>query len=822
MAYSPGMETQGVLWKFPRLVKRKPANHTYLAMKNATHTFLISLVAFLAISKNASAGVHVWSGAASTLWSAAGNWSSGGVPAAAETSLQLIFPVISSGNKATVDNIPGLVVDLMNINDGSYYFKGANAAKLTFSGAGPASIISSGSGFEFESTLPLVVNGVCEIKNTSGSATFSNTISGSGGMEFQGFTVIGGTSANTYTGTTLVTGSLNLDKTAGLACFSGPLVIDGGSLSSPEGNAIPDNVPITVTDGILSVYGGLETLGPLTLNHSNLKLDTTKYAVTFGATVTVTGGSAIYGNFSLGSPARAFDVASDNTLTVYGKMGDYSSSPGGFVKMGAGYMDLRAANDFSGTANIAAGTVFVNNSNGLGTPSGGVSVAVDAALYLSSTNGDLAIGNETLNLSGKLRCDTNASWSGPINLIGTASEFEGTQTVNGPKIFTHTGVVSGSGQLKKTGAGRLVLGGASANTYTGGTVLAQGDVYLSKSSGNAIPGDLNIVAAFVFLTGSEQIANNSNVILNGIIDFGARTETIGSLAGDNGVLKFALGTLITGGNNASTTFKGTLSGYGNTCLIKNGTGNFSVLNYSGADSPNSLDGDITINAGALTVDGFQLGDVTVNTGGLLQGNGTVHNVVLNGGKINLSNLKIASLTSLTNTSQIIGDIQGENHFGHVKAAGTVNLSGISFSGMLGYNPYAGASFLLIDNDGTDPVVGSFNGVPEGASVVINGRTFKISYHGGDGNDVVLLLIDGGLASPVITSSSFYIIPGSGMHHHIEVHSQINVLHGLQYSDDMKDWQTYPKKSATSDAQGNLVFDFNAPPVPKRFFRVYIP
>jgi fibronectin-binding autotransporter adhesin len=816
------MGPQVVLWEFKGTIERKSVNETDLPMKKTAHPLLISLFALLAAYINASAGVHVWSGAASTLWSAAGNWSSGGVPTAGETSLQLIFPFMSSGNKTTVDNVPGLVVDLMNINDGSYVFKGANAAKLTFSGAGPSSIISSGSGYEFESSLPLVINGMCEIENTSGTATFSNTISGSGGMEFKGFAVIGGTSANTYTGTTLVTGSLSLDKSAGLACFSGPLVIDEGSLSSSEGNAIPDNLPITVKDGTLFVSGGLETLGPLTLNHSNLKLDTTKYAVTFGATVTVTGGSAIYGNFSLGGPARIFDVASNNTLTVYGKMGDYSSGAGGFVKMGAGYMDLRAANDFSGAANIAAGAVFVNNSNGLGTPAGGVSVAVDAAVYLSPLNGDLAIGNETLNLSGKLRWQTNAIWSGPINLIGTASEFEGTQSVSGPAVLTHSGVISGSGQLKKTGGGRLILGGASANTYTGGTVLEQGDVYLSKSSGNAIPGDLNIVAAFVFLIGSEEIANNSNVILNGIIDFGARTETIGSLTGDNGVLKFALGTLITGGNNTSTTFKGNLSGYGNTCLIKNGTGNFTVFNYSGADIPTSLDGDITINAGALTVDGFQLGDVTVNTGGLLQGKGTVHNVVLNGGQINLSNLKIASLTSITNTSQITGDIQGENQFGHVKATGTVNLSGISFSGMLGYNPYAGASFLLIDNDGTDPVVGSFNGFPEGASVVINGRTFKISYHGGDGNDVVLLLIDGGLASPVVTSSSFHIIQGSGMHHHIEVHSQSNVLHGLQYSDDLIEWKIYPKKTATSDAQGNLVFDFDASPAPKRFFRVYIP
>lgn len=40
----------------------------------------------------------------------------------------------------------------------------------------------------------------------------------------------------------------------------------------------------------------------------------------------------------------------------------------------------------------------------------------------------------------------------------------------------------------------------------------------------------------------------------------------------------------------------------------------------------------------------------------------------------------------------------------------------------------------ISNDLADAVVGTFNGLAEGATV---GSGFTISYHGGDGNDVVL-------------------------------------------------------------------------------------
>src|ERR1051326_3225033 len=46
-------------------------------------------------------------------------------------------------------------------------------------------------------------------------------------------------------------------------------------------------------------------------------------------------------------------------------------------------------------------------------------------------------------------------------------------------------------------------------------------------------------------------------------------------------------------------------------------------------------------------------------------------------------------------------------------------------------------FPIIDNDGTDPVVGTFAGLPEGATFKAGSYTYWITYKGGDGNDVVL-------------------------------------------------------------------------------------
>ncbi len=59
------------------------------------------------------------------------------------------------------------------------------------------------------------------------------------------------------------------------------------------------------------------------------------------------------------------------------------------------------------------------------------------------------------------------------------------------------------------------------------------------------------------------------------------------------------------------------------------------------------------------------------------------------------------------------------------------------SGNLAFMPAVGSAFTLIQNDGNDAVVGTFAGLPQGATLSLGGMTFQISYVGGTGNDVVL-------------------------------------------------------------------------------------
>src|SRR5262249_18413388 len=70
----------------------------------------------------------------------------------------------------------------------------------------------------------------------------------------------------------------------------------------------------------------------------------------------------------------------------------------------------------------------------------------------------------------------------------------------------------------------------------------------------------------------------------------------------------------------------------------------------------------------------------------------------------------------------------------------------------------GQKFTILNNDGVEAIIGTFNGLPEGATVSSGGYKFAISYVGGTGNDVVLTLIE--VPGSVVSSS---VAAGNGNH-----------------------------------------------------------
>ncbi|WP_198037231.1 M4 family metallopeptidase [Maribacter hydrothermalis] len=89
------------------------------------------------------------------------------------------------------------------------------------------------------------------------------------------------------------------------------------------------------------------------------------------------------------------------------------------------------------------------------------------------------------------------------------------------------------------------------------------------------------------------------------------------------------------------------------------------------------------------------------------------------------------------TAEVNGATAGTEH-DQIVVTGTVTLNGVNLNLMGGYANAATDEIILIDNDGADPISGTFNGLDEGADVSFGAFTGTISYVGGDGNDVVLL------------------------------------------------------------------------------------
>ncbi|MFN8709592.1 MAG: Ig-like domain-containing protein, partial [Planctomyces sp.] len=78
-------------------------------------------------------------------------------------------------------------------------------------------------------------------------------------------------------------------------------------------------------------------------------------------------------------------------------------------------------------------------------------------------------------------------------------------------------------------------------------------------------------------------------------------------------------------------------------------------------------------------------------------------------------------------------------YDQLNVTGTVAVGGnLNVSVENGFTPAIGDVFTILTNDGTDPISGTFNGLPQGGLVNYGGNIFAISYTGGtNGNDITL-------------------------------------------------------------------------------------
>jgi len=448
------------------------------------------------------------------------------------------------------------------------------------------------------------------------------------------------------------------------------------------------------------------------------------------------------------------EVGSGQRLHVSGIV----TGAGGMVKNGEGTLTLAAANTFAGTLRVRYGTVEADHSSALGSVNGGTEVSAGATLRLGRDTTALTFpAGESLTLAGTLDAAADVTVAGTI----TAQESP-VITLRAGCILTHAGVLTGTpGELRFAGAGWMVLADGGVNSCRGVMAVADTAVlYLDKTAGNAVTGPLRFFSptASVRLLRDEQIADDAEIQFGngGIFDPGNHTETLAAFTGAGGELRLHEGlvTVQCQGSAQCGSVGGPLriSGEIRGRLRKTGAGVWKVhaATVSGAQNLSRL----VLAEGGLELHGEWAGTLDVE-GGLLQGGETQTGLLrCTGGQVMLSGFSAGGFTGKQiggTVAALLDEATAASGLHQLRVNGAVDLTGVTLQTALNFLPMTHSLFTLLDNDGTDPIAGTFAGLPEGAALSLNGQPFTITYRGGDGNDAVLHFAGIGTPGPEIVA-----------------------------------------------------------------------
>jgi fibronectin-binding autotransporter adhesin len=498
-----------------------------------------------------------------------------------------------------------------------------------------------------------------------------------------------------------------------------------------------NNLPTTLVFRSLSMASG-----NYVINGNPLKLSGNIVSLGTGANHTVNVGVLLVGTVPL-----TINVGTDAHLSLMKNIAGNKA----ITKNGPGRLFLAGNNGFTGILTINIGAVQIANSNALGSATGRTNVMSGAALELVEfipLGGEFPVNltiAEPLSIFGGGIQNTGALrsmggrhvWNGNITLGGGIGNAIGVDAEAGPFTpdqLTINGVIEdiASGGFRKVGGGRLLLAGN--NTYRETTNIDAGVVRMLNSNALGATTGLTRVAHNAALEiasviiGPEEIPVNSSEPLQlfggGVQGTGVVRNLFGFNSFSGPIQLMATSTIAVDRSIDQLLISSVISGTG-MGLVKKQLGELKLSNN------NTYTGRTTIQGGTLTVNGSQTASPITVTSGVLQGIGSVGAVSLAvGGTISPGGNALGSMTINGGLSTRGGRFRvdiGER----LRVIGSVSLSSLVVSV---FGPTTTTVPLIIENDGTDAVVGNMNGVViTGAS----GQSFKINTLGGTGNDVVL-------------------------------------------------------------------------------------
>lgn len=494
---------------------------------------------------------------------------------------------------------------------------------------------------------------------------------------------------------------------------------------------------------------------------------TGSYTVTVSGTQFVTGitveeGSPIFsgGSLSLTGATSTMSIVGGSTATFNSLL----ASTTGFTKTGTGTLILgNAANAFTGTTTVSAGTLKLSVSGGL---------SANSALVIDSGGTvDFDWGHSA----------TIASLAGS----GTLDTKGGTLTVGDAANTTFSGLLTDSGAyggIVKNGTGTLTLSGA--NTFAGQVNITAGALNLQHSSalggstwGNTVAagaalqfqnnitvneGSFNLNGSGIGSTGALRNISGANTFTGSVVL--ASSATIGSdagtlsLTGDVNLGSSQTLTLVGDGNLAfSGAIYGSASG-----LTQTGTG---TTTFSGS-SANSFGGTLNIDSGTVQFN-KTAGTNATNGGAINIGNGV--------GAANSATLTLLASNQIPDSSALI-TINADGRFNLNNQTETINLLGgtgtldLGTTGKLSLGVNGGSSVFggIIAGTGTLEKLGAgtltFNSnidfagtlLLSGGTLALNGYNLTVGTLRITGNTI---LDFGNSAASVLNATTFVVDAG---------------------------------------------------------------
>jgi autotransporter-associated beta strand protein len=604
--------------------------------------------------------------------------------------------------------------------------------------------------------------GAFTIDKASGSDTFSGQITGGIGLAKAGAGTLVLSGSNSYSGGTLISAgtlTLNGGQLSGGITNNASLVIHGDLVNAVSGaGSVTKTGSANTAIWVANTYSGATVIegGSVRLDGAGMISSNSALQIASGASFSITGFFATSNNVTVAGLTGAGIVqGAAGTLTV-NKASTASDVFTGNVQGGIG-LTLDGATQLwlAGSNNYTGGTIIGSNNvlnlvdaSGLGSTAAGTTVVNGGVLRLQGTNSGgsgISVGAEALTISGLGRAGNGGAvrsvsgtntWQGKVTMaadarigaavnsfltldVASGNAIEAANfnlsTEGAGHIQVNDSINLGTGSLTKLGTGSLIL--ATANSYSGGTVLSEGTLRLGHANA-AGSGTITQTT-----NNSTLQINTGGTVANAMSIFNIQTLQTVTLSG-NKTLNNANYNVASG---TTTTESGVLTGSGG--ITKQGTGALIVT------ASNSFTGAVDVQAGLLNLNSATGGaaastaSVTVATNAtlLISVSDQVNNsasVTLSGGTIQRASGVSEVFGSLNLTESSFLDFSGGT-------AGTITFSGITYTPSalraLDIANFNQGSMLVFQTTNNLSMTGfTFSGTGGFGSSSFNGSTFTIT------------------------------------------------------------------------------------------------